>query len=190
MKRKHRRISTADDLSLCVMSDRGKARTTLLSKPKYSSSGRLARLGPGRPKSLVAILPLRKKKKSSIIAHRLAPKPQSIKPKHDLTITANGASSSRVRSDGVRAITPLRRQFERSSSASSKPGFDRTIHRSRMTDRFAGQDKAGLKLKLKTATNTSRKRKGEGGPFGEGSVPQIPVKRCMAMKEESWKGPQ
>lgn len=191
IKRKHRHNSTTgDDLSQGVESGRGEASTTLLSKPKYGSGGRLARPVPGRPESLVVILPLRKRKKSSTIPQRSAPKPQSIEPKHDLTITADGASISCARSSGLRATSPLRGQFKRSGDASSRPGSDPTTRRSKATHRSANQDRPALGLKLKSATSTSRKRKGEDGPFGEGNVPQTPIKRRMAMKEESWKGSQ
>jgi hypothetical protein len=104
-----------------------------------------------------------------------------LKPSHisaandDLRLPAKSSRGS--------ATIALPRKTKHSSSAGSKSGPD---HRNKATRRSAGQDR----FDSTTAASKTRKRKGDDSPFGEGNTPQAPMKRRMAMKEESFKGSQ
>lgn len=184
-KRKHSHTSaTGDDSSLGGKSITGKCHAQLLSKPQHGSSGRLGKQRPGLPMRHVVILRIGKKTRTN--APRLASEVRLIKPKYDPTIKSDNASSSRVRSSGVRATAALPSKSKHSSNASSRSGLGDICRRTAATHRSSGQDGSNPE----TATSKNRKRKGEDGPSGEGNELETPVKRRMAMKEESWKGSQ
>lgn len=111
-----------------------------------------------------------------------------IKPTDDQALTADGASSSRARSGGVRATIALPSESEHRSNPTARLGLDNTVHRSKATSRSAGQDKPNSEMELKTSTSTSTKKKGEDDPSRKSRIPQAQGKRRMGMKEESWKG--
>jgi len=154
-RRRYTHTGTAHDDDQTLRARVSKKRVTfssplIQSKNFRSSPGSLdsAKPGPGLSKKI------------DKNPHKAAPAAQLIKHKHDPTIAAKGASSSRVLPRGLRAARLLYRYAADNNFDSTNPN------------------------------SKSGKRISEDVPFGEDNIPQAPMKRRMLMKEESWKGSQ
>jgi hypothetical protein len=110
----------------------------------------------------------------------------STKLKSSHISAANDDRRLPAKSSRGRTTTELPRKAKHNSIVGSKPGPDHRSKALKATHHSASQDR----VDSRTATSKSGKRKGEDGPFGEGNTPQAPMKRRMAMKEESFKGSQ
>lgn len=183
--------ATNDGLNLHAKSSRGRAITTIRGQYKHlhDSSGGLVDPGTFDLDLAGLSLPLNHVgKKISTKVHKAAPEALSIKRKHRATNTADDASSLHARPRGVRASAALPSKSKHSSSASNRPSSDNIVRRSTATHRSTVQDVSDYIAAVRNSR--SGKRKGEDGPFGEGNTLQAPMKRRMAMKEESFKGSQ
>jgi len=194
IKHEHSYNNVGDDRrSFRDESSRGTGTNPPPIKTKGGSNGKLAWLNPGIPSSSTANLPPKKKLKFTLRSNTKAPEARlikqprrKIKRKHNPTSAADDASSPHARSSGVRDTAPLPSKSKHNSSSDSRPGRDLIDVRSTATHPSAGQDKSDSA----TASSKTGKRKVKDGPSGGGNTPQTPVKRRMAMKEESFRGSQ